>query len=1686
MRKRNLTPWKVAPLAKTAFLQRLLRFFGKDLDKPANKSQSWGFGKGKNSLVASFQLFSIILLPILMWGTLLMETLSKDKGHSKKVSFYSFYNRENQQADFAAVGQWLLPVGLGDFNSSISASSNTVTAGNSIIYTINYSTGATASSISGAKIVVFLPIPNLNSGLVSFNGTPDVASTALTATAGGYNYTILFKSPLAAGVQGMMELTVVYPQNALCDGSLVTTTTTATVNDINSDNNSSDNTAAVTVSDPSIPWVINLTQDNLRTLGQQSSYTVKVKKQPGSQFNLDNATVSVTIPANATVNSCSSCTQVGNVLSWGPSNYSSTTNYAVNLTYSSPNFAFNQKVALSASLSGTNATCSTPVSSTDMVMGNIPSPPAANPNVQCSQPNLTTAVIGQAGTTDINFKNSGNTNLGSFKVTVDFPDEAQIVAIPAATFSAGGINATVFYKTNTTNSSYNFTTSTSSAGGGQTLPVSQYLTQVMYCFTDSVPAGFMPSSPIQFAYTVVPNTVDNNTAVNGANPRITDATCLVCTNDDANGKGFGCLQVNIDVTGKYKAAAPTSNCAYSTVVRDPAIGPQGITKGSNKSSVFPQDIVTFSLQFDHCGLDDLTSASISDVLPAAFTYQTGTSTFKQGTNAAAAIGEPSNAANTLSWSLPTPLKGDQVTNANNYECTTYILTFQAKVNDGVTPSSQQNCFTLAGLVPGNPDAIEVCSTGELTACTSVNILPVGPNNPNKIVCSDLTAPFNAIFPQDDIRYKMTWTNEGNFDVVNEMVVDYLPAQFDFTPNSVVYSANLQSLITAYKVSNPSYNPFSATPQPNGTTLLKWDFTGLTLPGNGASFNIKFDAKIKSATAPGTQTNCFNVTGDSAPGQGGNVRMDPVGDCEDLYVEPVGPVNTSKSSSETDGAVQPTDEFYYTLSFQNSGAFSVANLKIIDVLPPSLVLVQTEAIVYTNLPDPTNFSYDPLTRQISWEWVSVNGADPGNKLSDTKQIKFKVRVKPGTLANVKIDNCIRIDGQGTNIDPRSQTGSGFLSPYLQEACSDQLSVLTLATVVSRKGIKGECDQDFVYFNPKGALPPDLTNLNGIGRTVPGGQATYRLQITNPGNIVIEKVVLIDILPFIGDKGVLRVDEDRATAWRPTLAEPITVPTGVNVYYSVEQNPCRAEFSLAINPSGCTGPAWSLVPPSDISLVQAIKLDFSGLDIGPAETFSIDWQMYAPFNAPVDLIAWNSYAFQGTRKDNQNKFLTAEPNKVGLAIKRDPKSSLGNYVWIDRNQNGLQDEPASEGVNAVKVTLWKTTDMTKGNGDDVKIDETFTVNDFNGQPGYYLFTGLDAGKYYVVFDLTTIPATTSVTTANANSNNSDDLDSDADAQMGMTGIVMLGLPEQNLSLDMGLTPADCFLNGTRIVPICNDNGTPLNLNDDKITLSQLTAMKTGNAGGSKYTLIIEKCIPNKPTVQLQVVTGLNYNSAYGPYGPYDIAQGELIKITVIDETNRACRLVDLVLGCSDYGDLPQSYTTSGTNAPQHLVQQDKYLGFSVDTELDGQPSNFANGDNNNTGLRTEGQSGVNGDEDGIKFLTPLVPGDTACIEVTYVAPQSGDPLKLNGFIDFNGDGDFDIDALSQATDDQLDFLVKGSNTPASVNGVLPLNQSKIILCFVVPSNAAFSTGNIFARFRLSCNGDLGPNRNQRRWHYPSGGN
>ena len=281
----------------------------------------------------------------------------------------------------------------------------------------------------------------------------------------------------------------------------------------------------------------------------------------------------------------------------------------------------------------------------------------------------------------------------------------------------------------------------------------------------------------------------------------------------------------------------------------------------------------------------------------------------------------------------------------------------------------------------------------------------------------------------------------------------------------------------------------------------------------------------------------------------------------------------------------------------------------------------------------------------------------------------------------------------------------------------------ASMESIKWVKGLCDTQY-------------SRYPNYGQTVPGGNADYRLVVKNTGNVTIKDIKIIDILPFIGDNGVVVTSQPRNTQWKPNLADPITAPAGVTVYYSTASNPCRDEVKGLSDPSpfptGCTPANWTTTPPANITQVMAVKIDFGATKLVGGDSLVFTWPMRAPINAPTNNeIAWNSFAYVGITDDAAQNRLSAEPPKVGIKVKGSSPAYYGNRVWFDTNHDGIQD-PTEGGVDGVKVKLFKVPSL--GSTPNPATDEliNFTIT---GNGGLYRFANLQPGFYYAVFCLPT---------------------------------------------------------------------------------------------------------------------------------------------------------------------------------------------------------------------------------------------------------------------------------------------------------------------------------------------------------------
>ena len=695
------------------------------------------------------------------------------------------------------------------------------------------------------------------------------------------------------------------------------------------------------------------------------------------------------------------------------------------------------------------------------------------------------------------------------------------------------------------------------------------------------------------------------------------------------------------------------------------------------------------------------------------------------------------------------------------------------------------------------------------------------SNPINEVKVDKTLPYGSSYSAGSASsYNIAIKNTGNTTLQGYYLVDVIPTGIEITEINLggwyfptITNSSTPAMIVEYKTNlNSNYTSIQPPYYTKGQledntnifvsnlglasgeiiTEIKWTLLNDFLPSSFTYVPMSLKFVVLASASIGPLVNCLTCHATATYGAGGP-NTGPGGQggssgsgapftiigspCVTMTVEAPSTVPVPRPSKLGPGTVSVGDTVTYTIAANSSNQIGIPasiNPVLYDLLPLGVEYVSgsmvnlndnlfPEADVFTATPN-----YNGTGRTLlKWQWL--DDTLPVGFSSDTYtfDVVITALVPTGNLVNTILqtgENGNDCSGWGYQ-DIYDLDGDSNTTEYFCQASATSYTNAT-AALESQKLVKGQCDQTYSQF-------PDF------GRTMPGGLADYVLKVKNVGNIPATNVQIIDILPWVGDVGVL-VAQNRGSQWRPNLAGPVTPPAGVTVYYSTETNPCRPELNN--NPTGCVNANWSLTPPSDITQVQALKFDFGSIVLQPLQELYLTWPMRAPTDAPTnDEIAWNSFGFIATRTDNNIQLLPAEPAKVGIQLKPINPAVYGNYVWLDTNQNGLQDDGAT-GVSGVTVHLYID------NGDGISDPNTdayygFTVTD-NG--GIYLFPNLLPGDYFAVF----YPPTGYAASPD-NQGPDDTIDSDGI----ITPVTHLDLNEVDLTWDLGIFASpDCDVNIT----------------------------------------------------------------------------------------------------------------------------------------------------------------------------------------------------------------------------------------------------------------------------------------------------
>lgn len=655
-------------------------------------------------------------------------------------------------------------------------------------------------------------------------------------------------------------------------------------------------------------------------------------------------------------------------------------------------------------------------------------------------------------------------------------------------------------------------------------------------------------------------------------------------------------------------------------------------------------------------------------------------------------------------------------------------------------------------------------------------------------------------------YEIIPSNTGNVPLDNLVVIDTLPVEMQVTSVTTGGYTGLADFAVGEGVrvsyeKNTALGVFTLWGSSPGTATN----TTLTAPppGLGAGeyiTRIRWEfGQAQPGMAPTSAANRPQVTGRiiNPDNAGGPVAIgDTISNCVALSaVYAAGPtpvnqntcrnfvlsgafvqLNPAKENFPAGGPYNPGQAVGWRLRVrsapQSSDPVPLESLVVTDLLPVNLTFSSwTFDDQGTGLPAPQVFEQIPNfagtgRTLLRWRWNAGSGnLGVGQEVRINVSTTVRSGAPSGSLSNdVNLEHDApgllqRCSGSST-ADTLDLDGDGDTAETLCRS-TGTVTVAGIAQLISSKTIQGTCDGG---------------SVSTSAGTLTGGAIEYRLRVQNVGTVPMQDFVLVDILPFVGDTGV-RDTNPRGSLWTPLLAAPIAPPAGTVIYYSTSGNPCRGEVGGPT--TSCDPPDWTTVPPDPITSVRSFKIEFGDRVVQPFDFLEFTFSMVTPGSVPPGDPAYNSFAYQAERADGLGS-LAAEPQKVGITLGACEAASLGDFVWVDANADGVQNDGPT-GLNDVLVRLFLPgADGLPGTVDDVPVSSTLTTNGPDSAPGWYRFPGLAPGSYLVCF---TPPPTFVVTTPNQGGDTADS-DGLPAGSASCTPVTTLDPNEDDPTLDLGL--------------------------------------------------------------------------------------------------------------------------------------------------------------------------------------------------------------------------------------------------------------------------------------------------------------
>ena len=450
------------------------------------------------------------------------------------------------------------------------------------------------------------------------------------------------------------------------------------------------------------------------------------------------------------------------------------------------------------------------------------------------------------------------------------------------------------------------------------------------------------------------------------------------------------------------------------------------------------------------------------------------------------------------------------------------------------------------------------------------------------------------------------------------------------------------------------------------------------------------------------------------------------------------LNPKFSLSPKNTPVKPNQIIRYKIG-ANCRRSRLNNPILVMILPDTLEYVGNVTAHYT---DHFENSVSPNTPPAVIQENFINQGSTLVKFSFVDEYAYNFKQKSNI--RIEFDTRVKVGAKGTvsaSMQLNTSGSTGVIAPWAN-VYRDDYNIAQDETVSKNYAQSSLMQNDILFFvstssdkKVKGLLDSDFMEEPFVGKTIEGGELDYKISVKNIGNADLEQIEIVDILPYIGDSGVIETSSSRNSQYEVYPTSELTAKilgaggdavsgAQFDIFYSTSKNPLRfgSEFNMIGEDDN-----WNNKAPQQFTSIKSFKIVTKNTKLLPNQTLEIMMKAMVPVGATSSIVAWNSFAADVIYKDiegTEQHLLAIEPEKVGIEVVQSTLNTgkIGGFVWFDTDKNGIAsiDEPM---VNDVGVVLY----------DEIgtPLRATFTTTDMNGNDGYYVFGNLDLGIYYVKF-------------------------------------------------------------------------------------------------------------------------------------------------------------------------------------------------------------------------------------------------------------------------------------------------------------------------------------------------------------------